>query len=201
MAPGVRAVVANNPGTVHVQGYGELRHRPRQSRDPRSGAGRRRPYRRFARGRARRDRYRHIRHPHPPRPFAGRAQDQGGYGRDYLRRRPASRGAAAAYRRGRPARCLGRHGFPSRRRARGRRGHIGRRLDHRSDYDARTHRKPHGLCVQGSRPHLFRRPRDGVVDLDRGAARRGDERLHGLTGKAGAAARADLPPRSRRPRA
>ena len=46
--------------------------------------------------------------------------------------------------------------------------------------DARPHRQPHGLRVQGTRSAVLRRSRDGVVDLDRGAAGRRHERLHGL---------------------
>ena len=64
--------------------------------------------------------------------------------------------------------------------------------------DAGAHGQSHGLRAQGSRPDLFRRSCDGVVDLDRGAARRRHERLHGVIGKARAAERADLPARSRR---
>ena len=55
-----------------------------------------------------------------------------------------------------------------------------RRLDHRSDHDARPHRQPHGLRVQGNQRAVLRRSRDGVVDPGRGAAGRLDGRLHGF---------------------
>ena len=73
-----------------------------------------------------------------------------------------------------------RHGFPSRHGARRRRDGQRRRLDARSGDDARPHRQPHGVRVQGSRSPVLRRPCHGVVDDDRGAARRRHERLHGL---------------------
>ena len=66
-------------------------------------------------------------------------------------------------------------------------------LDH-----ARPHREPHGVCAEGSEPHLLRRSRDGLVDLDRRAAGRRDERLHELAAQARAAAGADLSARPRR---
>ena len=40
VAPGVRRIVANNPGAVHLQGDGQLHRRARQGRDHRSRPGR-----------------------------------------------------------------------------------------------------------------------------------------------------------------
>ena len=59
---------------------------------------------------------RDLRHPHPPRPFAGGAGGQGGDRRHRLCRRPAPRRAAAAHRRAQPARFQRRPRLPSRRR-------------------------------------------------------------------------------------
>ena len=185
-------------GPVHLQGHDELHRRPRQSRDPRSRPRRRCAYRGAARRRARRNRHAYFRHPYPSRSFARGAQGQGGDRRQSFRAGPAPAGAAAPYRRNAPARCLGRHGFPSRRRARRRRGGERRRLDAGSGDDAGPHRQPHGLCVQGGRSAVLRRPCHGVVDHDRGAARRRHERLHGVAAKAGAAQRAALSARPRR---
>ena len=72
---------------------------------------------------------------------------------------------------------------------------TGRRLDHRGGHDARPHREPHGVRIEGGRSAVLRRSRDGVVDADRRAAGRRDERLHGLAAKARAALGADLPAR------
>ena len=72
-----------------------------------------------------------------------------------------------------------------------------RRLDRRSGDDARPHRQPHGLCVQGEQRAVRRRPRDGLGHHHRGAARRRHERLHGLARQTGQARRADLLPRPR----
>ena len=54
------------------------------------------------------------------------------------------------------------------------------------------------FALQGRRPVVRRRSRDGVVDHDRGAARRRHERLHGVAAKTRAPPRADLPARPRR---
>ena len=43
------------------------------------------------------------------------------------------------------------------------------------------------FALKEAEPAVLRRSRDGLVDLDRGAARRRDERLHGLAGQARAA--------------
>ena len=51
--------------------------------------------------------------------------------------------------------------------------------------DARPHRQSSGVRVAGAKDQFRRRSRDGLVDLDRGAAGRIDDRLHGLAGAAG----------------
>ena len=56
------------------------------------------------------------------------------------------------------------------------------------------------LRASGGKRPVFRRSRDGLVDLDRRAARRFDARLHGLARQAARAPRDDLLARSRRPR-
>ena len=58
--------------------------------------------------------------------------------------------------------------------------------------DARPHRQPSGLRLAGAEDQFRRRSRDGLVDLDRGAAGRLDDRLHGLAGAAGERATEDL---------
>src|SRR6516165_1231776 len=50
--------------------------------------------------------------------------------------------------------------------------------------NAGAHRQPHGIRVQRIQPAFCRRPRDGVVDDDRGAARRRDDRIYGITAQA-----------------
>ena len=204
--PGIRRVMADNPGPFtfkgtmsYIVGRGKV-----AIVDP--GSGRRAPYRRVARRRAQRDGDGDLRHPHPPRSFAGGAGDQGGDRRHRLCRRPAPRRAAAAYRRTQSARFQRRPRLPPRRRAQGRRGRFRRRLDHRSGDDARPHRQSHGLCVQGEQRAVRRRSCDGLGHLDCGAARRRHERLHGFaaTSSPNAARRSISPataPRSATPRA
>ena len=193
VAPGVRAIVANNPspftfkGTVsYIVGRGKV-----AIIDP--GPDRRRPHRGAARRGARRDRDPHLRHPYPSRSFAGGAARS--------RRRPARRSTPKGRtgRRGRSMSARPAGSMPPAIRdfrpdwrsptARSSRATAGR-IEARDD--AGPHRQPHGVRAQGSRPAVFRRSRHGLVDLDRGAARRRHERLHGLAGKARAAARDDL---------
>ena len=100
-----------------------------------------------------------------------------------------------AYRRAQSARGQRRPRFPARRHAQGRRGGERRRLEHRSGGDARPHRQPHGLRVQGQERAVCRRSRDGLGHLDRGAARWRDERLHGLAAQTREAEGANLFPR------
>ena len=146
-----------------------------------------------ARCSARRDRDGDLCHPYPSRPFARGAEDQGSDRRDCVRRGPApaarpldvgeaKRLDASADIDFRPDVGTGWY-----------RGRHRQWLDDRSADHARAHGKPYGLCAEGSRPDLFRRSCDGLVDVDRGAARRRDERLYGFIGKARAAKRADLP--------
>ena len=61
-----------------------------------------------------------------------------------------------------------------------RRGGERRRLDAGGGNDAGPHRQSHGVRIQGGRPPVRRRSCHGVVDHDRGAARRRHERLHGV---------------------
>ena len=122
----------------------------------------------------------HLRQPHPPRPLRRRRAAQG---RDPSRSaggRPASGGAAAAHRRDQPARCRRRPRFPPRPRAGGRRAGDAARTGPSRPSHPRPHRQPPGVRLPGGRRAVHRRPHHGVVDLDRGAAGRGDERLHGL---------------------
>ena len=56
---------------------------------------------------------------------------------------------------------------------------------------ARPHREPHGVRAEGRGPDVLRRPRDGLVDHDRGAAGRRDERLHGLAATSSRSAHGD----------
>ena len=124
--PGVRRVLCNNPspftfkGTVsYIVGRGQV-----AIIDP--GPRRRGAHRGAARCGARRDRDAHLRHPHPPRSFAGGAGDQGGD-----RRAGAGRGAAPRRR----VRC-----------------HVGEapRLDASNDTDFRPDRAlADGEIVQG----------------------------------------------------
>ena len=147
--PGIRRVMADNPGPFtfkgtmsYIIGRGQV-----AIVDP--GPADERHIGCAARRRAQRDGDGHLRHPHPPRPLAGRAGDQSGDRRHRLCRRPASRRPAAAYRRAQSARFQRRPRLQARRRAQGWRGGERRRLDHRSGDHARPHRQSHGLCLQG----------------------------------------------------
>ena len=126
--------------------------------------------------------------------------DQGGDRRDRRPgRRAASRRAAAQYRRGAAPRRQQRHRFPARSRAGRRRGGERRRLDasRRSRRPATPPTTWRSRCKERERA-VLRRSCDGVVDADRGAAGRRDERLHGLARQARAAHGADLPAGPRR---
>ena len=99
VAPGVRRIVANNPGpftfkgTVsYIVGRGKVAIIDPGPDDPS-------PHQGAARCRARRDRDAHLRHAHASRPFARGAGDQGRDRRDRLCRRPAPRLASAQCRR------------------------------------------------------------------------------------------------------
>ena len=197
--PGVRRNSLQQPVAVHLQGHCELHRRRGQSRDRRSRPGRSGAHRGAARCGARRDRDAYLRHPHPSRPFAGGAGDQGRDWRAWCWRRgrtaPRAR-SMSAKRRGsnasddtdfRPDRALEDGEIVS-----------GAGWTIEAVDDARPHREPHGLRVQGSQRAVLRRPRDGVVDADRGAAGRLDERLHGFAHKLARAQRADLFPGPRR---
>ena len=111
-------------------------------------------------------------------------------GADRAGRGAASRRAAAQCRRGAAARSQQRHRLPARPRARRRRGGRGRRLDHRGG--RRRPATPPTTWrsrLQEAESAVLRRSRDGVVDAGGGAARRRDERLHGLARQARARAR------------
>ena len=123
----------------------------------------------------------YFRHPHPSRPFAGGAQSQSRDRRQGFRARSAPAGAAASYRRDAPARCLGRHGFPSRRR----RSPTARSVSGDGwTLEAMTtpgHTANHmAFAFKEADLVVRRRSCHGVVDHDRGAARRRHERLHGV---------------------
>ena len=165
---------------VHLHRHGELHRRPGQGRDHRSRSRQRGPCGGAARCRARRDRDAYPRHPHPPRPFAEHRADQGGDRRHRLCRGSAPRVAAAL--REREAQS------GIRRRPRLQARHRGaRRRDHRRRGWALEavatpgHTANHLAFAWPERKMSFRRrSRDGLVDLDRGAAGRIDDRLHGL---------------------
>ena len=70
-----------------------------------------------------------------------------------------------------------------------RRDHRGRRLGAAGGGDAGPYRQSSGVRLARAKDAFRRRSRDGLVDLDRGAAGRIDDRLHGLAGTAGAARR------------
>ena len=131
----------------------------------------------------------HFRHPHPPRSFAGGAGHQGGDRRHGLCRRAAPCRAAIAYRRAQSARCQRRSGLSARCGAEGWRGRQRRRLVDRSSHDAGPYRQSHGLCAQGEKCAVCRRPRHGLGDLDCRAAGRRHERLHGVAWQSSRAAR------------
>ncbi len=89
----------------------------------------------------------------------------------------------------------------------------GYRLAAASGGHARPYRQSSRLCLAGAKDQFRRRPRDGLVDFDRGAARRLDDRLHGfarspraarggpvlLRPRAGSAGRSALRPLPRTP--
>ena len=68
-----------------------------------------------------------------------------------------------------------------------RRNHRRRRLGAAGGDDAGPHRQSHGVRLARAKDIVRRRPCDGLVDLDRGAAGRIDDRLHGLAREAGGA--------------
>ena len=65
----------------------------------------------------------------------------------------------------------------------------GQRLGAGGGRDARPHRQSPGVRLARAKDQFRRRSRDGLVDLDRGAAGRIDDRLHGLARPAGGRAR------------
>ena len=73
-----------------------------------------------------------------------------------------------------------------------RRCHRRRGLGAAGGGDAGPHRQSSGVRVAGAEDILRRRSRDGLVDLDRGAAGRIDDRLHGLARPADARRDEDL---------
>ena len=183
--PGVRRVLCNNPspftftGTVsYIVGRG-------QGRDHRSRPGRRGPCEGAARCRARRDGDAHLRHPHPQRPLAEHAADQGRHRREGLCRRSAPRLAAALREREAHREVRRRPRFQARRRGSGD-GEVieGDGLVAGSGGDAGPHRQSLAFAWREAKDPFRRRSRDGLVDLDRRAAGRLDDRLHGVAGKA-----------------
>ena len=185
----MRRLLCNNPspftfkGTVsYIVGRGEV-----AIVDP--GPDDDRPCRGAARRRARRDRHAYLRHPHPSRSFAGSAARQGGDRRHRAGRGAASRRASAQYRRGaagsKPATTpisAPTTRSPTARWSAG----AGWTIEavatpgHTANHMA--------YALQGGQSAVLRRSRDGVGDLGGGAARRRDERLHGLARQARARA-------------
>ena len=183
-------VTANNPGpfTFHgtnsyIVGRDEL-----AVIDP--GPGRRGASRRAACGDRRAAGQPHLRQPHPSRPFAARRQAQGSDRRHRLRRGaappcPAAAGSARSTR-STPAptwtscpTCS----LPT------------ASVIDGGDWAIRTiltpgHAANHAVfALDGTGIAVFGRPRDGLVDLDRRAARRRDGRLHGVARQAAGAPR------------
>ena len=75
-----------------------------------------------------------------------------------------------------------------------RRGSRGRRrLELRGRGDRGPYGESHGLRAARHRRSFLWRPRHGLVDLDRGTARRGHARLHGVAAKAANASGTGLP--------
>ena len=185
VAPGVRRLLCNNPspftfkGTVsYIVGRGNVAiiDPGPDDADARRGAARRR---------ARRDGDAYLRHPHASRPFAGGAAPSRPRParRCWRKDRIAPRGRSTSAKRQRLD-ASDDLDFRARPCARRRRGRERRRLGARGDRDARPHRQSHGVRARRHRHPVFRRSRDGVVDLDRRAAGRRHERLHGFAGQA-----------------
>ena len=104
VAPGIVRVTAKNPGPFTFHGTNSYIVGTRRPRRHRPGAGRRSPPRRAARGDRRAPGQPYPGHPHASRPLAARRPAQGAHRRRHCRGRAASPGAAAADRRGEPAR-------------------------------------------------------------------------------------------------
>ena len=183
--PGVRRILCNNPGPFTFKGTVSYIVGPGRVAIIDPGPVDERAYRGAARCRARRDGDAHRRHPHPPRPFARCGRDQGGDRGDDVRRRSASRRAAAQYRRGAAAgiRRRSRPSTPTR-------GCATATWSSGPGWALEAIATP-GHCanhmafaLKGTDVLVLRRPRDGLVDAGGGAARRLDERLHGVARKA-----------------
>ena len=183
--PGVRRVLCNNPspftftGTVsYIVGRGKVAIIDPGPDDEAHAAA-------LLDAVQRRDRDAYLRHPHPPRPFAEHRADQGRDRRHGLCRGPASRLAAALREREAQPGIRRRPRFQARHQGRATATSVeGDGWALRGGGDARPHRQPSGVRLARAKIQLRRRSRDGLVDLDRGAARRLDDRLHGLAGTA-----------------
>ena len=195
VAPGIRRILGNNPGpftfkgTVsYIVGRGKV-----AIIDP--GPDDAAHIARAARCGARRDGHPYFRHAYASRPFAGGAGDQGAPpGRRFYAEGPHRAGAAASYRRAQSrSNSSGDHRFPARRcvwvTARSSAGE-GWALE---AVTTPGHTANHmAYALKDSERAVCRRSCDGVVDPDRGAAGRRDERLHGVAGKAREARGDDL---------
>ena len=128
----------------------------------------------------------HTHRDHSPAAAGAEGRDR----RADLWRGAAPRLAAAAYRRDQSARCRGRHGLPARSRARGRRDRSRAQGWTLEAVTTPGHCANHmAYALKETERAVLRRSCDGLVDLDRGAAGRRDERLHGLALQARGAAR------------
>ena len=100
-----------------------------------------------------------------------------------LCRGAASRLAAALREREAQSGIRRRPRLQARHRGQERRHHRRRRLGAGSGGDAGPHRQSSGVRLARAKDQFRRRSRDGLVDLDRGAAGWIDDRLHGVAGR------------------
>ena len=192
-----RALQQSEP--VHLHRHGQL-HRRHAARSRSSIPARTmRPMRRRCSTRCAARRSRISSSPTPTSDHSPNTRaHQGRHRREGLCRRSASRFAAALREREAQAGSRRRPRLQAGYRSEARRRRRGRRLGAGSGGDAGPRRQSHGVRLAGAKDQFRRRSRDGLVDLDRRAAGRLDDRLHGLAGKAGAARRGSvfLRPRS-----
>ena len=185
LTPRIRRLVAPNPSAIHLHRHMQLHRWARRGRHHRP-----RPGQRFSPGGAlegdrRRTRRLYRRHPHPPRPQRARRPPKSRHGRKTCRRAAA----CLSFRPGEGPRRVARCGLRARPDFARRRYSLLERRDARSRRNAGPRRQPRVFRASRRECPLFRRSCDGVVDLGHRSARRLDDRLHGLAGKAAPAQR------------